>query len=218
MDLRDISILFVDGNIDIRQSFDEMSKIIKKGNFNTPIMLISDYKDTIIMEKAIDIKIDAFINKPVVDTSLIIQKLETFAKKTINNKNTKQFLKTIILISIDNFTKINNTSGDLRRNQFLIEFANIILSGLRVEDVAGRWGKEEFIIILPETDKFNASILAEYLKKKIKLYSFCESTKQSINFGIVQCKSDDNIKNIIKKADKALCETKKLEKSTVCIS
>ncbi len=290
MNLRDMSILFVDDNIDLRQSFDffmqdniknlylakdgiegleifysykpdiiiadvnmpilnglEMSKIIKKGNLDTPIILISAYKDTNILEKAVDIKIDTFINKPVVNTSLILQKLEIFANKITNNKNTKQFLKmgtidkltglnnrykinevlsseknrnsrfgaffSIILISIDDFKKINNTFEYSRRNQFFMKFANIILSGLRVEDVAGRWAEEEFIIILPETDKSNASILAEYLKKKIKLYSFYELTKQSISFGITQCKSDDNIKDIIKKADKALCKAKKLEKS-----
>ncbi len=290
MDLRDMSILFVDDNIDLRQSFDffmrdnikklylakdgiegleifysykpdiiiadvnmpilngfEMSKIIKKGNLDTPIILISAYKDTNTLEKAIDIKIDTFVSKPVINTSLILQKLETFAKKITNNKNTKQFLKmntideltglnnrykinevlsneknrnsrfgtyfSIILISIDNIKNINNTSGYSRRNQFLIEFANIILSGLRIKDVAGRWTEEEFIIILPETDRSNASILAEYLKKKIKLYSFYEDAKQNISFGIAQCKSDDNIKDIIKKADEALCKVKKLGKS-----
>lgn len=299
MNLRDVSILFVDDNTDLRQSFDffmrdnikdlylakdgiegldifyeckpdiviadvnmpslngiEMSRIIKQGNPETPIMLISAKEDTNVLKEAIEIKIDTFITKPIVDTSLILRKLEAFAKKVKNNQNihntNEKLLKmattdqltglcnrykineilsneknrssrfgahfSIILIDIDDFKMINDTYGHIAGDQVLIEFADIILTSSRVTDIAGRWGGEEFIVILPQTEKTDAAILAKHLKEKINSHSFSEVGRQSASFGVAECRSSEDIKEIIKKADNALYKAKKLGKNRVCIS
>jgi diguanylate cyclase (GGDEF)-like protein len=299
MNLRDVSILFVDDNMDLRQSFDffmrdsiknlylakdgvegldifyeyrpdiviadvnmpvlngiEMSRIIKQGDPDTPIMLISAKEDTNVLKEAIEIKIDTFITKPIVDTALILQKLETFAEKIKNNQNiqntNEKLLKmattdqltglcnrykineilsneknrnsrfgthfSIILIDIDDFKMINDTYGHIVGDQVLVEFAKIISNGSRVTDIAGRWGGEEFIVILPQTGKTDAAVLAKHLKEKINSYSFSKVGRQSASFGVAECRSSEDIKDIIKKADNALYKAKKLGKNRVCIS
>jgi len=299
MNLRDLSILFVDDDLDLRNSFDffirdniknlylakdgiegldmyydykpdiviadvnmpvlnglEMSKIIKEGNPKTPIILISAQEDTKVLKEAIDIRIDSFITKPIIDTSVILEKLEAFAKKIKNDKNihstNEQLLKmattdqltglcnrykineilsneknrnsrfgtyfSIILIDIDDFKMVNDNYGHLVGDSVLVEFAKILSSDSRVTDIVGRWGGEEFIIILPQTKKLDAAIVAENLKEKISSHSFSTAEKQSASFGIAECTSDEDIKSIIKKADNALYEAKKTGKNRVCIS
>ena len=299
MSLRDSSILFVDDNIDLRNSFDffirdniknlylakngiegldiyykykpdiviadvkmpflnglKMSKIIKKSNPQTPIILISAYEDPEILKKAIEIKVDTFITKPMIDTSILFKKLEEFAKKIKNDKNrnliNEQLLKmattdqltglcnrykineilsseknrnnrfgtyfSIILIDIDDFKTVNDSYGHLIGDSVLAEFAEILSSSSRVTDIVGRWGGEEFIVILPQTKKAEAAIVAKNIKDKIFSYNFSTVERQSASFGIAECTSDDDIKNIIKKADNAIYKAKRTGKNRICIS
>jgi len=299
MNLSDISILFVDDDTDMRQSFDffmrdnikdlylakdgvegldlfyeykpdiviadvnmpvlngiEMSKMIKEDNPDTPIMIISAKEDVNVLKKAIEIKIDTFITKPIVDTSLILEKLENFAKKIKNNNiipyTNKKLLKmattdqltglcnrykineilsseknrsnrfgtyfSIILIDIDNFKMVNDTYGHIVGDKVLVEFANIVQSASRVTDITGRWGGEEFIIILPQTTKTDAAILAKHIKDKINSFTFSTNKKQSASFGIAEYQPNKNILEVIKKADTALYKAKKLGKNRICIS
>lgn len=300
MNLKDLSILFVDDNKDLRKSFDffmrddiktlylakngeeglaiyhkykpyiviadvnmpildglEMSKIIKKENPQTQIILISSQEDAKVLKEATEIKIDAFMTKPIIDPSIMLKKLEEFAKKIKNDKNinltNKQLLKmaaidqltglcsrykineilsseksrnnrfgiyfSIIFIDIDNFKMVNDTYGHLIGDQVLVEFAKILSLNSRVTDIVGRWGSDEFLIILPQTKKLDAFVVAENLKEKISIHNFSSIGKLSASFGITECRSsDDNIKSIIKKADNALYEAKKMGKNRICIS
>lgn len=74
----------------------------------------------------------------------------------------------IIMMDLDNFKKINDTYGHQIGDEVLKEAAQVILTTCRKIDIPARYGGEEFIVVLPETTKENARILAERLRQRIE--------------------------------------------------
>lgn len=77
----------------------------------------------------------------------------------------------IIMADIDHFKKINDTYGHNAGDRVLKEVAATLQSSIRSEDICGRWGGEEFLLILPRIDVKGAAMAAEKLRKKISALS-----------------------------------------------
>ena len=114
----------------------------------------------------------------------------------------------IIFFDIDCFKKINDTYGHKVGDKVLKELAHLVSSKLRKSDIFGRWGGEEFLIILPETTKEEAIALAEKLRKYIQTYTFDKINKLTCSFGVTTLQNDDNYKTIITRVDKKLYKAK----------
>lgn len=70
----------------------------------------------------------------------------------------------LLILDVDHFKRVNDTHGHLVGDRVLRELAACIRSRLRAQDIAGRWGGEEFIVLLPDTDAAGATVLAEDLR------------------------------------------------------
>ncbi len=128
----------------------------------------------------------------------------------------------VIMIDIDDFKQINDSMGHLVGDQILREVSSQILTTVRKIDVAGRYGGEEFVVLLPETTKYGAGIIAERLRKNIEsltvrtIHNF--NTKTTVSMGISQFPDDGtNTQEIIEAADKALYYSKRNGKNIVSI-
>jgi len=121
----------------------------------------------------------------------------------------------IIYFDIDHFKQINDTYGHKKGDFILKEVSKIILQNIRKTDIFGRWGGEEFIIILPFTNLENALILAEKLRKKIEEHDF-DGINITISFGVTELKIDDNADTLINRADEALYKAKNKGRNRVC--
>lgn len=73
----------------------------------------------------------------------------------------------VLLLDIDHFKRVNDTYGHAAGDRVLCEFANRMTSQLRAGDVAGRWGGEEFLVILPSTDLPGALHVAERIRARV---------------------------------------------------
>ncbi len=93
----------------------------------------------------------------------IWEKLDWFIKDSIK----KGYPFSIILADIDDFKLINDKYGHLSGDKALIEIASRMLEAIREGDIVGRWGGEEFIIILPNADFENALMVANRIKSKV---------------------------------------------------
>jgi len=110
----------------------------------------------------------------------------------------------IILIDIDYFKQVNDKYGHITGDRVLIEFAQILNNHIRRSDIVGRWGGEEFLIILPSTSKEEAKELAKKLQLFIEAFEFPEIESLTASFGIATFTPDSTIESLLKSADEAL--------------
>lgn len=121
----------------------------------------------------------------------------------------------IIMADIDNFKHINDTYGHEVGDEVLKELAKILKENLRERDIIGRWGGEEFLIILFDTTLEDAYHVAEKLRKKVEESLMPKKIKITISLGVSEHSFNENIKDTIKRADEALYEAKHAGKNCV---
>jgi diguanylate cyclase (GGDEF)-like protein/PAS domain S-box-containing protein len=124
----------------------------------------------------------------------------------------------IIITDIDFFKKINDTYGHAFGDYILKSVSDILKSMVREQDCVSRWGGEEFLIFLADSDLKEARIIAERIRKKIEETTFqCDSNQISLTmtFGSAFYNDNESIDDMIKKADDALYLGKKSGRNQV---
>lgn len=117
----------------------------------------------------------------------------------------------VILIDIDNFKRVNNSYGHLASDVVLKQMAEIMLNNLRIIDIVGRYGGEEFLIILPETDLERAIAVSERLRMAVVSESFLYNNtaiSSTISLGIATYREGKGAQDLIKIADDNLYKAK----------
>lgn len=151
---------------------------------------------------------------------------ERIKQETSNSKRQKAPLCGM-MIDIDYFKKVNDTFGHIVGDLVLKTIAKVIRSQLREYDIAGRFGGEEFFIILPFTKIKEAKMVAERLRKateeclidisKANPDAGIKHINVTISLGIYEFKLTDNEEDLTKQADKALYEAKNTGRNKVVI-
>jgi len=124
----------------------------------------------------------------------------------------------MILIDIDYFKKFNDTYGHLIGDDVLILLAKTIEKITRTTDTFARWGGEEFVMILPNTTKQNAAIVAEYLRSDVQKIQHKTAGGVTASFGVAQYEPNDTEKSMYEKCDEALYRAKENGRNRVEIS
>lgn len=136
-----------------------------------------------------------------------------------NNASTLKFRAlSVIMADIDNFKHANDTYGHQAGDLILQDVANIIQSKCRALDVVGRYGGEEFIIMLSGAKISDAAHLAEKIRvavedRKFRIGNIIYTT--TISVGVAEYSNESNKGELIEKADKALYYSKKNGKNKV---
>ncbi len=121
----------------------------------------------------------------------------------------------IILLDIDHFKEVNDTYGHQVGDSVLVEFARLLKENARRIDTVGRWGGEEFLLILPDTNLEGARAMAENLRKKVEAFLFTGAGNKTASFGVGECGKDADLREIIGKVDKALYAAKERGRNRV---
>lgn len=121
----------------------------------------------------------------------------------------------LLMFDLDNFKMINDTYGHHAGDYVLKEVSTIIQSNLRESDRFGRWGGEEFIIILPELDKRRVISVSKKIKESIAQYSFEGISQITISVGASVFNENDTNDGILKRVDDALYEAKNAGRNIV---
>jgi len=124
----------------------------------------------------------------------------------------------IILVDIDYFKSVNDKYGHLIGDKVLVEFANLLKKSIRKDDIVGRWGGEEFLIILPHTNIAKAAYLAEKLCKTVSEYNFSVVGHKTASFGVATFVHGMSVEQCVDMADAALYEAKEAGRNMVKVA
>jgi diguanylate cyclase (GGDEF)-like protein len=118
-----------------------------------------------------------------------------------------------VMIDIDNFKNVNDTCGHLLGDRILYEVAQILRENLRVHDLIGRYGGEEFALLMPETDVRGALVVAERYRKRVEDFIHIEDNKVlrvTISLGVAGYPHPaiKSVDDLIRLADNALYKAK----------
>ena len=114
----------------------------------------------------------------------------------------------VILTDVDHFKAVNDQFGHQVGDQVLTKIAEIIRSSVRVTDLAGRWGGEEFVIISPGTDIDGGFSLAEKIRTRLESIEFGEIGQKTASFGVTAFTESDDVEEIFARADIGLYAAK----------
>lgn len=121
----------------------------------------------------------------------------------------------LAMIDVDYFKSINDTFGHDIGDNVLRELTQVISQHIRESDRFGRWGGEEFIIILPQLKHKPLLSLAEKLRKAIDTHAFKDGIHVSISIGLTLFKGGETKQELVKRVDKALYSAKNSGRNTV---
>lgn len=144
----------------------------------------------------------------------------TLAREIARAKRYKTALS-MAMLDIDHFKRINDKYGHDAGDAMLVHLSTVIKSVLREADVLVRYGGEEFLVILPDSDIRGANYVLDRLKQVIqKSPMIYEGKKIEATFsgGIAQLKSDENGHALIIRADKALYDAKQAGRNCVKVA
>ena len=121
----------------------------------------------------------------------------------------------LFMMDLDNFKKLNDTYGHLVGDDVLKRLAKILKKETRKYDLISRFGGEEFIIILPNTDVKRAKVVCNRLRIKVQNDKIMKKYGTTMSGGLTTYKKGDNIRKMQLRADKAVYLAKKLGKNRV---
>jgi diguanylate cyclase (GGDEF)-like protein len=192
-----ISVSFIGGNISsIRR---ELSVSRKK--------LQSSF--TVIREMAIHDDLTGFYNR-----SHLMDLIESENNRSVRTGS----VFSLVMMDIDKFKKINDTYGHQIGDQVLRTFAAVIRSILRKTDFCGRYGGEEFLIVLTQTDLQAAKLFAERIRDCVENSFFPDlgpDSRVTVSIGLAEHRMQENIEKTISLADESLYKAKKRGRNRV---
>jgi len=140
-------------------------------------------------------------------------------RELINLANRYKEDFSLIMLDIDHFRKVNDHYGHLTGDKVLEKIAALIRGNIRDTDIAGRYGGEEFIVILPRTNLASSWAAAERLRTIIEKTEMKDSARNvfavTVSQGLVGWERNDDTVSLISRADEALCKAK--EKGRNCV-
>ncbi|MEW5727393.1 MAG: diguanylate cyclase [Pseudomonadota bacterium] len=109
-----------------------------------------------------------------------------------------------VLLDLDHFKAVNDELGHATGDAVLSAFARLATATARSEDLVGRWGGEEFLILCGETDAGQALALADRLCAAARAHDFGTGRRQTVSAGIAGLAAGDSADDLISRADAAL--------------
>jgi len=146
--------------------------------------------------------------------------IETKLRLAIDDYHLKKSRFGILFIDIDHFKDFNDTYGHLLGDKVLRMVANSLRNNLRMSDSCGRWGGEEFIVLVYEIDLTGIGKVAEKLRTTIAQTKLQEKGLDlcvTVSIGSTLIRSDDTVQSLIDRADRLMYKSKRAGRNRVTI-
>ena len=142
---------------------------------------------------------------------------DSFSKALSAARRHRQPLS-LISIDIDHFKKVNDTFGHSVGDLVLKEFSLLLKMMVRAEDIACRWGGEEFIVLLPDTTSEAAVILADRMRSSFEQYPRTTTPAMTASFGVAQLQEGEKEDDLMRRVDAALYQAKHEGRNRVVVA
>ncbi|EYB69209.1 hypothetical protein DEIPH_ctg011orf0202 [Deinococcus phoenicis] len=123
----------------------------------------------------------------------------------------------LVLFDLDHFKRINDTHGHNVGDEILIGSARLVRTALRDTDHLGRWGGEEFLIVLPGVGVVQGQSIAERLRDGLAAHTFAGVGRVTASFGVAALTPHDDLSSSIARADAALYAAKAAGRNCVIL-
>lgn len=145
-------------------------------------------------------------------------RIEWVLRHLIEDTNKTHHTFSAIMIDIDSFKHINDTYGHSVGDDVLIRLADIMKSGVRPTDYAGRWGSDEFVILLPDTDIDQSEKVADRMRKNFAEADILPDGKAvTASFGVTTSYEGETLESFYRRMDSALYTAKGAGKNQVIL-
>jgi len=149
--------------------------------------------------------------------------LNSFLEEGIQRASQEDGHLAVVFLDLDGFKGINDRHGHLCGSRTLFEVGNLIRGAVREEDVVSRYGGDEFVVVLPDTDGEGAVAVAERIRHALNVHTFLEEfglkASLSASFGVsVYPDHGENPQDLMQKADQAMYSVKEHGKDAVCLA
>ena len=142
---------------------------------------------------------------------------EFMAREIARAQRYERFVS-LIVFDLDDFKRINDRVGHLGGDLVLAEVADRIRTVVRATDIACRVGGDEFAVILPESSRDDAELLADRIAVAIKSQKIEKVGALKISAGVAEARQDDTVSDLFKRADHALYRAKNAGKARTVAS
>lgn len=121
----------------------------------------------------------------------------------------------LVIFDIDDFKSVNDSYGHFAGDVVLQDITSIVKKTIRRTDIFARWGGEEFIILLPNTDISQSIDMTERMRDCIQKNKYAEDENITCSFGLVSLQKSEDANSLMQRADNLLYQAKKRGKNTV---
>ncbi|HEY2513588.1 MAG TPA: GGDEF domain-containing protein [Polyangiaceae bacterium] len=117
----------------------------------------------------------------------------------------------VAMLDLDGFKRVNDTQGHLRGDLLLKEIASALGDTTRMVDVAARYGGDEFMVVLPDTDADQARVVAERMGAAVRDVGLKFDTQRPVtaSMGVAVAHDDDSVASLIRRADESAYRAKR---------
>ena len=174
------------------------------------IFLNFKLKKEVKVRKETEIKLSKFANKDSLTNIYNRRKIEELCENEIKRSERYNYNLSLIFFDLNDFKLINDLTGHHKGDDVLIKIADTVSQNIRSSDYFGRWGGDEFLIVLPHTDLVQAEKIIKVLESKINQIDF-DLKKDLIltcSFGLCQYEVNDTLDSLLKKADASMYAVK----------
>lgn len=232
-------LLIIDLNMPLCSGM-ELAQVIRfhKQWIHIPIIFLSGEQNTHRQLSALKTGGDDFITKPVVERPFVAmilmraKRARQLAELMIRDSLTGLFKHTeikdrlshelararrnkttvsVAMLDIDKFKRVNDTYGHPTGDTVIATLAHLLRRALRTTDIVGRYGGEEYMVVMPDSDEANAIRKLDLLRSEFEAIGFHHKDLEfhcSFSGGVSDSGSSDNIDLLIEKADMALYRAK----------
>lgn len=124
----------------------------------------------------------------------------------------------LMVFDIDYFKKINDEFGHHVGDQTLQQLARLAQQSLRPTDLLGRFGGDEFVVLLPHTTQGAAMMIAERIIEQLQQIYVADVHQLTASFGVAELQPDEDYEQLFRRADRALYQAKLAGRNRACLA